>query len=150
MKRTAISRWELSDHFWAESDPPEPCGSTATVKGGFLRKCARRLDRLTTDKKVKYRLTNGHRGGNPAPEPQRISMDRGGCCGAGGGGGRRASDAAIVNHAIVVNDSELVTLPPPPACVIKMSNDLSGARGTDTLATFPFREVSIYYAQMPY
>lgn len=54
MRRTAISQWELSDRFWAESDPPEP---RAVVAETFFQKCARQLDRLTADKRVKYRLT---------------------------------------------------------------------------------------------
>jgi len=57
MRRNAISQWERADHFWAESDPPEPCAAAKS----FLQKCVRRLDRLTADHRAKYRLRD------PAP-----------------------------------------------------------------------------------
>jgi len=72
MRRNAIGRWELSDRFWAESDPPEP--RAAVAADGFFQKCVRQLNRLTADKRVKYRLTGtggDHRRGRPTSEDEQ-------------------------------------------------------------------------------
>lgn len=159
MKRNAISQWELSDHFWAESDPPEPCAAAKS----FLQKCVRQFDRLTADnRRVKYRLTPVGRDTLPEPatRPPRLpwrSMDRVhgcGCCGIDG----RTTDNAI----IFVNDrgsgsrdyccEDVTPLQPqhPPPCVIRRADNGYAAAnatdrgGTETFETVPYREVSTY------
>lgn len=136
MKRNAISRWELSDHFWAESDPPEPCG-TRPVKG-FLRKCARRLDRMAADKRVKYRLV-GRGAGAPADETARGGGERSRSIGREIGRGCRASardgdenDASVADRGNGRDDGDLGERQP---CVIKRTDESAGS-------VFPYREVS--------
>lgn len=137
MRRNAVSQWELSDHFWAESDPPEP----RVAARNFLQKCARKFDRLTTDRRVKYTLT-----GHSLPvEPQK-SMDR--VDGGRGGRGRRISDS--YNNAIIViddDDQSVTKLPLPlPPCVIKRADDhyafATVFGGTDSFKNFPYHKVS--------
>lgn len=105
MKRNAISQWELSDHFWAESDPPEPC---ATAARGFLRRCARRLDRLTADKRVKYRLRNDRPDGRRRRARSADRVGRGFCCGGGdvadSGDGRPGTTAGSAATVVVCDD----------------------------------------------
>lgn len=163
MKRNAISQWELTDHFWAESDPPEPCAAAAAAKS-FLQKCARQFDRLTADdRRVKYRLSGG-RDTAPKTRPRpRRSMDRVRGCGCCGGidGHPRTSGADDGGNAIVVFDDDWVggsrdyrgkDVTPlqhqhPPLCVIRRADDVYAAtsatdRGTGTFDTVPYREVS--------
>jgi len=164
MKRNAISQWELSDHFWAESDPPEPCAAAKS----FLQKCARQFDRLTADnRRVKYRLTAAAGGRDtmptPATRPTRPpwgSMDRVhgcGCCGIDG----RTTSAATDNAIIFFNNGsdgrdyncgeDVTPLQHPPPCVLirRADNGYAAAIATDrgateTFETVPYREVSTY------
>jgi len=156
MKRNAISQWELSDHFWAESDPPEPCAAAKS----FLQKCARQFDRLTADsRRVKYRLTAG-----TPPEPAATRrprpMDRVHGCGCCGIDGRTAGAGTADNVIIFVNDAirdsgskdvtPLQRQHPRPPCVIRRADDGYAAAnatdrgGTETFDTVPYREVSTY------
>lgn len=137
MRRNAVSQWELSDHFWAESDPPEP----RAAAGSFLQKCTRKFDRLMTDRRVKYRLTGHHL---PVEAP-RESIDRGDS--GSGGCGRRTSDS--YNNAIIIIDDykPVSTLPPPlPPCVIKRADDhyafATAFGGTDSFENFLYHKVS--------
>lgn len=157
MKRNAISQWELSDHFWAESDPPEPCATGRS----FLQRCARQLDRLTNDRKVKYRLAGRRRDTLPpeAARPYRVRRPppvdqefRGFTVGQVPGG-RRTSHCSNNNTNYCISgkdddcckESHLTPMqqpPPPPLCVIKRSDDFTCA--TETFGTVPFREVSTH------
>lgn len=138
MRRNAVSQWELSDHFWAESDPPEPRAGTRS----FLQKCIRKFDGLTTDRRVKYRLT-GHR---PPIEASRKLIDRGD--GSRGGHGRQTSDSYNKATIVVNNDNKSVsTLPPSlPPCVIKRADHhyafASGFCDTESFENFPYHKVS--------
>lgn len=133
MKRNAISQWELSDRFWAESDPPEPlaaAGFTSTAAKGLLRKCVRQLDRLTVDnKRAKYRLaavTTTTKTTTADSRPRRKSIDH------DGGHRRRAPDTLFVADA---DDDDKHMTPP---CVIKRAT-----HRTETFQTVPYREVSV-------
>ncbi|XP_050539166.1 unconventional myosin-XV isoform X10 [Daktulosphaira vitifoliae] len=56
MERNTISQWEMPDHFWAESDPPEP---GRFVARGLLGRLVRRLDRMTSDRRrTRYRVSS--------------------------------------------------------------------------------------------
>lgn len=168
MKRNAISQWELSDDFWAESDPPEPCATGRS----FLQKCARQLDRLTTDKRVKYRLAGRRRDTLPpeAPRPYRVrrpppvDQEYHGYTGRIDENFRRRTSNINYNNNNYYNENKTVYVPggggdddcctesllsplqqppPQPLCVIKRSDDYAGAAsGTKTFGTVPFREVS--------
>lgn len=141
MEREAVSRWELSSHFWAESDPPEPCN----VARGFFQKCARQFDRLIADKRVKYRLqspssssssfaTRSSRGRPRGPK------DFGGDCHFDN------TDDLSTNDANGRKDVIRTPSPLPPLCVIKQTDDRSAAaaaREIEKFGTVPFQEVSI-------
>lgn len=136
MKRNAISQWELSDHFWAESDPPEPC---ATAAGGFLRRCARRLDRLTADKRVKYRLHHNRADGG---RRGTRSADRSGgcCCGGGGSGGTDSGNGrhGTADDATDCCDDALVAT----RVIERIENYAVATATVDTTEADPYREAS--------
>lgn len=155
MERKAVSRWELSSHFWAESDPPEPCDAAR----GFFQKCARRFDRLTADKRVKYRLQSSSSSSSSllslslaatrVAGPARGQKKRAGGCRAD----NIVDDCGGTNVTDGRKDVTRVTrtLPSPPPYVIKQVDDRSAAaaaaREIEKFGTVPFREVSIrhYY-----
>ncbi|KAE9542731.1 hypothetical protein AGLY_002642 [Aphis glycines] len=154
MKRNAISQWELSDHFWAESDPPEPCAAAKS----FLQKCVRQFDWLTADnRRVKYRLTSGDRDIMPEPatrpRPPRRSMDRVRGCGCCGVDDRvRTTGTATDNAVILVDDGsgvrdycskDATPLQSPPCVIRRADNDYATANCTDRggTETVPYREL---------